>query len=138
MPYKVDTVAFSGLLKWEEVENLVGHVRNSDSLWNYAYTQLGDERGELDSDKAAEFIKKRMEEIRKLDEICGWFYVHMKENPSIIKVYHPSLSCGFCSMANPLPWIIISTEKLEDIADLESYKPIEKTKKNKGIFKIFG
>lgn len=137
MHYKVDTVAFSGLLKWEYVEDLINNVRNSDSTWHYVYTQLENERGMLDANKAAYFIKDRMEEIRKLDEICGWFYVHTKESPSIIKIYHPRMSGGGCSIITPPPWIIIATERPENIADLESYKPVVKPKR-KGIFKVFG
>ncbi|MHB1647048.1 MAG: hypothetical protein ACYCSW_11195 [bacterium] len=138
MPYKADTVAFSGLLQWEGVEKLIDDVRNSGSLWHYVYTQSDDEKGVLDSDKAADFLKERMEEIKKLDKICGWFYVHTKENPSIIKIYHPRMSGGGCSLSTPPPWIIMSVEKPEDIADLESYKPAIKPKKS-GIFnKMFG
>lgn len=131
MPYKADAVAFSGLLKWEDVEKLIGDVKNSGSSWHYAYTQVDDEKGEMDAGKAADFLRDRMEEIKKLDKICGWFYVHTKENPSIIKIYHPRMSGGGCSISTPPPWIILSVEKPEDIADLESYKPVVKPKKLK-------
>ena len=134
MPYKVDTVAFSGLLKWEDVEKLIGEVKNSGSSWHYVYTQLDDEKAELGAGKAADFISERMEEIKKLDKICGWFYVHTKDEPSIIKIYHPRMSGGGCSLTTPPPWIIVSKEKSEDIADLESYKPVVKPAK-KGLFK---
>ena len=134
MPYKVDTVAFSGLLKWEDVEKLIGEVKNSGSYWHYVYTQLDDGNVELSAGKAADFISERMEEIKKLDKICGWFYVHTKETPSIIKIYHPRMSGGGCSRITPPPWIIVSKEKPEDIADLESYKPVIKTAK-KGLFR---
>lgn len=137
MPYKVDTVAFSGLLRWEDVEKLISDVKNSGSSWHYVYTQLDDEKDKIDAGKAADFLKERMEEIKKIDKICGWFYVHTKENPSIIKIYHPRMSGGGCSLTTPPPWIIVSVENPEDIADLESYKPIIKPKKN-GILKIFG
>ncbi|MHB1661879.1 MAG: hypothetical protein ACYCSQ_05880 [bacterium] len=135
MPYKVDTVPFSCLLRWEGVEKLIDDIRNSGSSWHYVYTQLDDEKGELDSGKAADFLKDRMEEIKKLDKICGWFYVHTKENPSIIKIYHPRMSGGGCSLTTPPPWIIVSIEKPEDIADLASYKPLVKPKKSR-IFNI--
>ncbi len=134
MSYKVDTVAFSGLLKGEDVEKLISDVKDSGSSWHYVYTQLDDEKDKIDAGKAADFLKERMEEIKKIDKICGWFYVHTKENPSIIKIYHPRMSGGGCSLTTPPPWIIVSLEKPEDIADLESYKPIIKPKK-KGIFK---
>ncbi|MCL4321576.1 MAG: hypothetical protein M0016_04390 [Deltaproteobacteria bacterium] len=134
MSYKVDTVAFSGLLRWEDVEKLISDVKDSGSSWHYVYTQLDDEKDKIDAGKAADFLKERMEEIKKIDKICGWFYVHTKENPSIIKIYHPRMSGGGCSLTTPPPWIIVSLEKPEDIADLESYKPIIKPKK-KGIFK---
>jgi hypoxanthine phosphoribosyltransferase len=138
MPYKADTVAFSGLLQWEDVEKLIDDVRNSGSKWHYVYTQLDDEKAEIDSGNAADFLKERMEEIKKIDKICGWFYVHTKENPSIIKIYHPRMSGGGCSLFTPPPWIIMSVEKPENIADLESYKPVIKPKKS-GIFnKMFG
>ncbi len=134
MPYKVDTAAFSGLLKWEDVEKLIGEVKNSGSSWHYVYTQLDDEKAELGAGEAADFISERMEEIKKLDKICGWFYVHTKDEPSIIKIYHPRMSGGGCSLTTPPPWIIVSKEKPEDIADLESYKPVVKPAK-KGLFK---
>jgi hypothetical protein len=134
MPYKVDTVAFSGLLKWEDVEKLIGEVKNSGSPWHYVYTQVDDEKAELDAGEAADFISERMEEIKKLDKICGWFYVHTKDEPSIIKIYHPRMSGGGCSISTPPPWIIVSKEKPEDIADIESYKPAIKPVK-KGLFK---
>jgi len=101
MHYKVDTVAFSGLLKWEYVNKLINDVRHSGSTWHYVYTQLEDMKDTVDADKAADFLKERMEEIRKLDEICGWFYVHTKEDPSIIKIYHPGMSGGSCSILLP-------------------------------------
>lgn len=136
MPYKVDTVPFSGLLKWEEVEKLVSDVKNSGSPWHYVYTQLDNGSAEIGAGGAADFIGERMEEIKKIDKICGWFYVHTKENPSIIKIYHPRMSGGGCAITTPPPWIIVSIEKPEEIADLKSYKPIIKSKK--GIFKLFG
>jgi len=37
-------------------------------------------------------------------------------------------------LTTPPPWIIVSIEKPEDIADLESYKPAIKPAK-KGLFK---
>ena len=45
MPYKADTVAFSGLLQWEDVEKLIEDVKNSGSKWHYVYTQTDDEKG---------------------------------------------------------------------------------------------
>jgi hypothetical protein len=67
MPYKVDTVAFSGLLRWEDVEKLISDVKNSGSSWYYVYTQLDDEKAEINAGKAADFLKERMGEIKKLD-----------------------------------------------------------------------
>jgi hypothetical protein len=86
MPYKVDTVPFSGLLRWEDVEKLISNVKDSGSSWHYVYTQLDEEKDKIDAGKAAGFLKERMEEIKKLDKICGWFYVHTKEAPSIMKI----------------------------------------------------
>jgi hypothetical protein len=134
MPYKADTVSFSGLLRWEDVEKLIENVKNSGAQWHYVYTQVDDEKGEIDTDRAAGFLNERMNEIKKLDKICGWFYVHTKEEPSIIKIYHPKMSGGGCSLTTPPPWIIVSKEKPEDIADLESYKPVVKPAK-KRLFK---
>ncbi len=129
MFYKADMVAFSGLLQWEAVEKLIEDVKNSGSRWHYVYTQTDDEKGEMDADAAALFLKERMDEIKNLDKICGWFYVHTKDEPSIIKIYHPRMSGGGCSLTTPPPWIIVSKEKPEDIADLESYKPVIKPAK---------
>lgn len=134
MPYKIDTLSFSGLLKWDDVEKLIEDVKNSNSSWHYVYTQLEGEKAELDANKAADFIEERMKEIKKLDEICGWFYVHTKENPTIIKIYHPRMSGGGCSTSTPPPWIIISIEKPEDIANMEAYKPVIKHKTVKKLF----
>ena len=131
----MSTLSFSGLLNWDDVEKLIENVRNSNSSWHYVYTQLEDEKAELDAGRAANFLKERMDEIKKLDKICGWFYVHTKENPSVIKIYHPRMSGGGCSISTPPPWIIISIEKPEDIADLEAYKPVIKREKS-AIFKL--
>ncbi len=133
MSYKADTVAFSGLLEWDDVEQLINRVKNSMEQWSFVYTQDEDEKGEMNADSAADFLRARMSELKKLDKICGWFYVHTKEEPSIIKIYHPRMSGGGCSRTTPPPWIIVSKEKPESIADLESYKPVIKMPK-KGLF----
>ncbi len=134
MSYKIDSLTFSGLLHWEDVEKLIDDVKNSGEQWHYVYTQVDDEKGEMDASKAADFLKNIMDEIKKIDKICGWFYVHTKERPSIIKIYHPRMSGGGCSLTTPPPWIIVSKEKPESIADIASYKPVVKPPK-KGLFK---
>ncbi len=134
--YKIDSLYFSGLLKWTDVEKLVDEIKISKSPWHYVYTQEDDESTNLEPAEAAAFLSKIMDEIKKLDKICGWFYVHTKENPGVIKIYHPKMSGGGCSLFTPPPWIIMSIEKPEDIADLESYKPIIKIKK-KGLGRLF-
>ena len=92
----------------------------------------------LDHHFSAIFLKERSDEIRALDEVCGWFYVHTSDNPDTIKIYHPKMSGGSsCSIITPPPWIVVSIEQPEDIADLESYKPVIK-KGKKGILKYFG
>jgi hypothetical protein len=136
--WKIDTLSFSGLLKWEQIDFLVERVKNSNKNWYYNYTQLDEPTVELSAEEAGIFLKERSDEIRALDEVCGWFYVHTSDNPDTIKIYHPKMSGGSsCSIITPPPWIVVSIEQPEDIADLESYKPVIK-KGKKGILKYFG
>lgn len=134
--YTIDTLSFSGLLKWEDVEKLTVAVKKTGKEWNYIYTQEENKNGRLNPEEAETFLNERMLEIRKIDEVCGWFYVHTKENPDIIKIYHPRMSGGGCSLTTPPPWIIMSIDKPEDIANLDSYKPVIKQKRNlfSGLF----
>ncbi|MHB1646759.1 MAG: hypothetical protein EVG15_01000 [Candidatus Acididesulfobacter diazotrophicus] len=135
--WKIDTLSFSGLLKWEQIDLLVEKVKNSNEKWYYNYTQIDNPTTEMTAEEAGNFLNERSSEIKELDKICGWFYVYTMDNPEIIKIYHPRMSGGSsCSIITPPPWIIVSIEKPEEIANIESYKPVIK-KSKKGIFRYF-
>jgi len=112
---------FTGVLRWEQLDNLWEKVLASDEGW-YIYS-VGDTPPEKILSK--EELNKLIPELDTLlrkdhgEDYCGIVYINDKENPSFIKVFDPNNLGSSCSMSNilPLPSWIISTLKPINLPD---------------------
>ena len=106
---------FSGVLRWEQLDNLWKTVRNNTQKEWYLYA-IGDAPPEqissfIDVLKFVQEIDSLLRQEHK-EDYCGVVYVDDFETPTMIKIFDPNnlgVSCGF-SDNPPLPgWIMSLT-----------------------------
>lgn len=118
---KYHNESFTGILKWQRLDEFWVHLRTMASMGWYIYA-IGEEppQDKVEVDGFLTFI----DEINKLlrrdhkEDYCGIVYVDNFDNPDMIKIFDPNnlgSSCG--SSANPPPpgWILskIQPQKIE-------------------------
>lgn len=112
--------AFSGILRWPQLDELWNNLRQQASKSWYIYA-VG-ETPPTETSTHEEFENFLME-IDKLlrtehqEDYCGIVYVDNRQSPTFIKIYDPNnlgVVCGF-SDNPPLPGWILSLQKPIDL-----------------------
>jgi hypothetical protein len=112
--------AFSGILRWPQLDELWESLRQQSGKQWYIYA-IGETPPEQPASR--EQLNTFIKEIDKLlrseheEDYCGIVYVDNRQNPSFIKIYDPNnlgVVCGF-SDNPPRPGWILSMEKPVDL-----------------------
>lgn len=99
----------SGLLQWEDVDQLLAHISAARADW-YVYDTR---EAPPPSPEPTVTLPERIREITAFlhrhhrADYCGFVYVDDKAAPSLVKVYDPR-NASSCSLGAPLPVYTLS------------------------------
>lgn len=130
---------FSGVLRWEQLEELWATVNASDRAWyvNAPGHELSDEP--LSAEALAHFLAELTTLLRKDhdEDYCGIVYVDDVSEPSMIKVYDPNNLGSVCGSSGKrtLPGWVLSTLKPVEMT-LEVAPPANRQRWWQGLFAV--
>ncbi|MEF8793056.1 hypothetical protein [Thiohalorhabdus sp.] len=122
---------FRGCIRWSDADQVADRVATSPGPWYAALPEAGSGARvvELTPDEAAERLRQRLAEMRRLKrgDYCNLVFVDEPEAPSLIKAFHPKRAGDACRVGgNPIPpWDLISDTPIDPAVFASSEPPAQ-------------